>query len=286
MEPFNADWRQVGFIDDVIDQCDLFLAITGKYWFNHNTGPTARWKPKMLHVDLAVDQAQFPLLRTDVGERGRRRFLYIGNDHPGKNLSYLDAIAGSWNHGTIDWAGRGKPLRHVTSLGFVDFSTRAGRELVSSYDFLITVGRADANPTTVLEAMSWGLVPICTPTSGYVDEPGIVNVPLDDVVGACAILDRLQDADNTQISALRQAARERLDTHFRWDRLVGQVRSAISSTSSPPLAPSSSGSSAPASRAALAKLFARNILYGLERRFPAAGLHSGAVARLRGWFRR
>ncbi len=286
LEPFNADWSQVGFIDDVIDQCDLFLAITGRYWFDYATGPTTRWKPKMVHVDLAVDQAQFPLLRTDVAERGQRRFLYIGNDHPGKNLSYLDAIAAAWQHGTIDWAGRGKPLRHVKSLGFVDFSTSAGRELVSKYDFLITVGRADANPTTVLEAMSWGLVPICTPTSGYVDEAAIVNVPLDDVAGTCTILDRLQNADPARISMLRQAARQRLDTHFRWDRLVGQVRSAIASTSSPMLVPRSEPSATSASRAALGKLLARNVLYGIERRFPAAGLHGDAIARLRGWFRR
>ncbi len=286
LEPFNADWRQVGFIDDVIDQCDLFLAITGRYWFQHTAGPTARWKPKMVHVDLAVDQAQFPLLRTAVEKRGHRRFLYIGNDHPGKNLPYLDAIAAAWQHGTIDWAGRGKPLRHVTSLGFVDFSTRAGRELVSTYDFLITVGRADANPTTVLEAMSWGLVPICTPTSGYVDEPAIINVPLDDVPRACAILDRLQNAEPAEIHALRHAARTRLDTHFRWDRLVEQVRSAIESDASPALAPRGNRNSASASHAALAKLLARNVLYGIERRFPAAGLHGDAIARLRGWFRR
>lgn len=286
LEPFNADWRQVGFIDDVIDHCDLFLAITGRYWFEHTDGRTARWKPKMVHVDLAVDQTKFPLLRKEVAERGRRRFLYIGNDHPGKNLPYLDAIASAWRHGTIDWAGRGKPLQHVKSLGFVDFSTSAGRELISSYDFLITVGNADANPTTVLEAMSWGLVPICTPTSGYYDEPAIINVPHDDVAATCALLDQLQDADPARIVALRAAARERLDTHFRWDRLVDQVCDAIASNASPPLAPRTAKGPPPSAPTALAKLVVRNLLYRLEQRFPGMGVHGGAVARLRGWFRR
>lgn len=285
LEPFNADWRQVGFIDDVIDQCDLFLAITGRYWFERTDGPTARWKPKMVHVDLAVDQTKFPLLRTSVADRGHRRILYIGNDHPGKNLPYLDAIAGAWRNGTIDWAGRGKPLQHVTSLGFVDFSTAAGRELISRYDFLITVGNADANPTTVLEAMSWGLVPICTSTSGYCDEPGIINVPPDDVVATCTLLDQLQHAPDAEIEALRAAARQRLDTHFRWDRLVGQVRDAISSDAAPPLAPRTVTSSRSAPTA-LMKLIIRNLLYRVEQHFPRLGVHGGAIARLRGWFRR
>ncbi|TCP29377.1 hypothetical protein [Sphingomonas sp. BK235] len=286
LEPFNADWQQVGFIDAVIDQCDLFLAITGRYWFEDHDGPTARWKPKMVHVDLAVDRAQYPLLRTEVAPAGQRRFLYIGNDHPGKNLGYLDAIAGAWQEGTIDWAGRGAPLRHVTSLGFVDFSTAAGRDIVSTYDFLITVGRADANPSTVLEAMSWGLVPICTPTSGYVDEPAIVNVPLNDVAGACAVLGQLQRAPSEEIIALRTAARTRLDTHYRWDRLVDQVRDAIASDASPILAPSTHRDRRRVAPRALATLLGRNFLYGLEKRFPNAGLHGATMTRLRDRLRR
>lgn len=288
LEPFNADWSQVGFIDDVIDDCDLFLAITGRYWFDNASGPTARWKPKMVHVDLAINRTQFPTVRTEVAAKGARRFIYVGNDHPGKNLSYLDAIAGAWNGGTIDWAGRGKPLANVRSLGFVDFASEAGRRLIGEYDFLITVGHADANPTTVLEAMSWGLVPICTPTSGYVEEPAIVNVPADDVEGVCAALDRLQGLETVEIRDYRRRAEERLATHFRWQRLVDQVRDAIASTASPSLAPRAAAVP-PRARAPIgmmAKLMARNLIYGLEERFPALSLHGPAMTRARNLMRR
>ncbi len=288
LEPFNADWRQVGFIDDVIDHCDLFLAITGGYWFHHTSGPTARWKPKMVHVDLAVDREYFPRLRNKVSQKGQRRFIYIGNDHPGKNLSYLDAIAGAWRGGSIDWAGRGKPLSHVRSLGFVDFSSVSGRQLISEYDFLITVGRADANPTTVLEAMSWGLTPICTPTSGYVDEPSIINVPGDDVQGVCTLLDELQYMDEKIILEQRRQADERLASHYNWDRFVGQIRAAIESDASPSLQPRSpalpavSGGSA----RAVTRIMARNAIYAIEERFPVLGLHGPILTRARNWMRR
>jgi glycosyltransferase involved in cell wall biosynthesis len=288
LEPFNADWNQVGFIDDVIDDCDLFLAITGRYWFSHMSGPAARWKPKMVHVDLAVNRAHFPKVRHTVAPKGSRKFLYVGNDHPGKNLPYLDAIAGAWRGGTIEWAGRGRPLANVRSLGFVDFSSETGRRLISEYDFLITVGNADANPTTVLEAMSWGLVPICTPTSGYVDEPAIVNVPGDDVDGVRAVLDRLQQMEEDEILKRRRWAEERLATHYRWERFIGQIRAAMNSNASPVLHPRSAvptmQSRLPVG--AIAKLVARNVLYGLEERFPALGLHGRVVTRARAWVRR
>lgn len=288
LEPFNANWNQVGFIDEVIDDCDLFLAITGAYWFSHTSGPTARWKPKMVHVDLAVDRLQFPKLRTTVAPKGNRRFIYIGNDHPGKNLPYLDAIAGAWRGGTIEWAGRGKPLDNVRSLGFVDFSSEGGRRLIAQYDFLITVGDADANPTTVLEAMAWGLVPICTSTSGYVDEPAIVNVPSDNIAGVCATLERLQRMEESEILKRRRWAEERLVTHYHWERLVGQVREAITSRASPTLQPRSTAAP-PRSRASMgmmAKLFARNMIYELEDRFPALGLHGHIMTRARDLMRR
>lgn len=288
LEPFNADWNQVGFIDDIIDDCDLFLAITGRYWFGHINSPTDRWKPKMVHVDLAVDRAQFPRVRTTIAPKGRRKFLYIGNDHPGKNLSYLDAIAKAWQGGTIEWAGRGKPLANVRSLGFVDFASEGGRSLIAEYDFLITVGNADANPTTVLEAMSWGLLPICTPTSGYVDEPAIINVPGDDVGGVCVVLDGLQQMDDGDIIERRRWADERLATHFHWERLVGQVRDAISSDASPTLEPRADVT-APRGRVSMkmmAKLMARNVIYGLEERFPALGLHGRTMSRARDLVRR
>lgn len=288
LEPFAVDWRQIGFIEEVIDDCDLFLAITGKYWFDVSSGPTARWKPKMVHVDLAVDRGRFPKLRNAVADKGQRRFLYIGGEQYFKHLPYLDAIAGAWKSGTIDWIGRGRPLANVRSLGFVDFSSEAGKRLVGDYDFLITVGKADANPTTILEAMSWGLVPVCTPTSGYVDEPAIVNVPLDDVAGACAVLDRLQQMDADAILELRHRAEERLAEHYNWERFVGQARDAIASDASPALTPRRAGVSFKQDDTgrATARLIARNALYKIENRLPALGLHGPMLTRVRNWVRR
>jgi glycosyltransferase involved in cell wall biosynthesis len=185
-------------------------------------------------VDLAVDRLDFPRVKGDLAEPGKRRFLYVGNTAPPKNVGYLSAIARAMPEATVSWAGPGRAIDGVRSLGVLDFSTADAKGIVASHDFLLTVGNSDANPTTVLEAMAWGLVPVCTPQSGYEDEPGIVNVPLDDVPGAVAVLRRLQSASAAELETLRARNDEALERRYTWDRFAAQVEGAITSEGTPP----------------------------------------------------
>jgi len=118
---------------------------------------------------------------------------------------------------------------------FQDFATEEARRLVAAHDFLLTVGNNDANPSTILEAMAWGLVPVCTPTSGYVGYPGILNVPLHNPVGAAAVLNELQTTPEGRLIEMQQENWAALDTHFTWKRFAEQVVGAVRSGESPAL---------------------------------------------------
>jgi hypothetical protein len=131
--------------------------------------------------------------------------------------------------------GIGRNIEGLARLGPQDFASDAARKLVASHDFLLTVGRFDANPTTILEAMAWGLIPVCTPTSGYAGYEGIVNVPLDNPGEAVSILERLQRAPEDHLLSLQHANWRALDSHFNWNRLSNQVLDAIRSDRSPPV---------------------------------------------------
>jgi glycosyltransferase involved in cell wall biosynthesis len=240
LSPYHhGDDVQVAFLDRIVCAADLYLAITGRYWFSSIGASTfAHWRPKMVHMDLAVDREHFPVLRREFNPPGRRRIVYVGHSGWTKNPEYLSAIAAALPAGAISWIGRGEaPIAGVTALGGHDFATPAGRAAVAAHDFLITVGRADANPTTVLEAMAWGLVPICTPQSGYVGYAGVANVPLDDAPGAAAVIEDLQRAPAERLQAMQAANWELLDTHFHWDRFARQVIEAIESDASPSCLP-------------------------------------------------
>jgi glycosyltransferase involved in cell wall biosynthesis len=191
----------------------------------------------MTQVDLAVDRADFPVLKRSFNPPGKRKFVYIGINFWYKNPKFLSAIAKAMPEAEIAWCGSGKPIDGVRALGRQDFRDPAAKELLSQYDFMLTVGNSDANPTTILEAMSWGLIPVCTPQSGYVRYPSIPNVPLDDVEGAVRVLRGLQSTPEDDLLAMQRENWAMLDDHFNWDRFAEQVRAAIESDSRPGMGP-------------------------------------------------
>lgn len=230
LSPFNGDVRQVAFLDPFVRRADAYLAITGKWWADHvGSTPMAHWAPHMVHLDLAIDPADFPFVKAEIAPPGRRRILYVGHSGWQKNVAYLSQIALACPQWEFGWIGSGNQgdIPGVVHHGMRDTSLRSTQDLVATYDFLLTVGRADANPMCVLEAMGWGLVPVCTPQSGYVDEPGVVNVPLDDARGAARVLEEWQNAPEERLRGAQRTNVTRLDTHFTWERFGRQVEEAF-----------------------------------------------------------
>jgi hypothetical protein len=125
----------------------------------------------------------------------------------------------------------------VHVLGFMDFSQPEARARVAEYDFMITVGAMDANPTTILESMAWGLIPTVTMQSGYENRAGIVNVPLNDAAAAELVFRRLQSQPDAELLETQRLGQEAIDTHYRWDRFYADVRAAIDGNESPPIRP-------------------------------------------------
>jgi glycosyltransferase involved in cell wall biosynthesis len=242
MSPYNhGDLRQVAFVDRIIPDCDLYLVITGPYWFESTIdSPCSHWLPKMIHLDMAIDRQHFPSLKNGFGPPGGRRFVYIGSTQYMKNTRYLTQIARRMPGVDFSWVGRGATgIEGLKPLGFLDFDGPEGRAILGSFDFLVTVGTADANPTTILEAMAWGMVPVCTPQSGYVGIPTIINVPLDDPDGAAAVLTRLNTLPEQHLLEMQAENGRLLDLHYNWDRFADQVIAAIESPASPPIGPES-----------------------------------------------
>jgi glycosyltransferase involved in cell wall biosynthesis len=237
LAPFShGDLGQVAFEDPIVRKCDKVLAITGHYWWETVSGSAcSHWQPKMVHLDLAVDRSDFPVLDRTFAPPGRRRVLYIGSTAWWKNTPYLSAIADRLPGVEFGWMGAGPPIRGFDALGYVDFATPEGRATVSRYDFLLTVGRADANPTTILEAMSWGLIPVCTPQSGYAGLAGIPNVPLGNAARAAEIVRGLLDAPDAELVAMQRANWDRLDRDHTWDGFAAKVLDQIEGDDSPPL---------------------------------------------------
>jgi len=238
--PFShADPRYCAFLDSFVARCHLYLAITGRYWFETvSQSIFAHWYPKMVHLDLAVDRRDFPPIKIRFNPPGQRRFVYVGHSGWTKNTGYLSEIARLMPETQVNWVGGGgRRIAGVTALGSQDFTTEQSRQLLASHDFLIIVSKADANPVTILEAMACGLIPVCTPQCGYTGYPGIINIPLGDAPKAVETLRRLQAMPEAELQSLQASNWQILDEYFTWDRFALQVKDAIESEEMPALLP-------------------------------------------------
>ncbi len=229
MFPYShGDRHQAVFAESSVHNSDQALLIAGRYWADSIANSHfSHWLPKVRFLDLAVDRRDFPRIKSRFNEPGKRRLIYIGNSSKVKNPNYLSQIASMLPHGFVSWAGSGSPIPHVRSLGYVDFSTREARDLVAAHDFLISVSHSDANPAAILEAMSWGLLPICTPQSGYKAAAGIVNIPLNEPERALSTIQRLLYATEGELQSLRAENDCALESDFTWPRFIDQVLASI-----------------------------------------------------------
>ena len=146
----------------------------------------------------------------------------------------------------------------VISYGGANWRDRASTDLVADHDFLLTCGRSDSNPTTILEATAWGLVPVAPVQCGYYGDDWLLNIPLDDIAGASAVLNALNMAPEEELVARRTAGLERLDSHYTWDHAADQIMACI-------LAPAAEIPDAPDWHAR--KQANEKVLAGLMRRY-------------------
>jgi glycosyltransferase involved in cell wall biosynthesis len=232
LQPFNTDPLQVGFIQPWIERVDGFLAISGPKWSEVLPfTPFAYWQPKMTFLDMAVDASVFPF-RMSGRPRGKRRVLFIGHSGWTKNPRALQEVRSRLPDVEFGWAGSGTPLEGFTRLGSLDLTTKGGQELVHAYDISITLSHADANPTTVLESMCLGLIPVVSETSGWVESQGVITVPYARPDVIASTLRRVLDVDDWEWERRVIANRERVEQDFTWDVFTEGVLSGLRSSPS------------------------------------------------------
>ncbi|MBT5793447.1 MAG: hypothetical protein HOI10_01105 [Deltaproteobacteria bacterium] len=201
--------------------------------------PFQHWEQKIVHLDLAVDREDFPFIKEYFNPAGKRRFLYIGHTAWYKNTSFLERLAEKLPETSFSWMGGTQRLNNINGLGKLDFSKVDAHKLIKEFDFLITVGTADANPTTILESMAWGLIPVCSVQSGYEGFSGIRNISIDNIDDAVKTINNLQSVSDKELKIWQQINLAELDKHFNWDRFCEQVLAEIKSKDSPDLAETS-----------------------------------------------
>ena len=227
--PWNGSEEYRRDQEYVWKRVDHHFAICGAGWWPSN-------KPSLIYssptrpatrLDMAIDPKYFPPLKPSYNPPSQRRFLYIGCTVPIKGTEYLTELVMQWNGTKIGHIGHGT-VAGAKEHGYLDLQSDYGKSIVAQYDYLIMPGIHDANPTTVLEAMAWGLIPVLSSGCGYVEDD-YHGYRLSRDVGADAALLKglLQSDDESELIAMAGANRSMVKSRYTWPRFVNAVASVL-----------------------------------------------------------
>ena len=229
--PYNHDPRQVGWMRDAIEECDAFFAICGDYWMDtFDRSPFPELKEKVIHLNMAIDTADYPCLKKNFSRPGGRTFFYIGRhgsfgDEKGVHLlENLAARIPGFRGGYICPDGEIKGWHRIsrpTSLTR-DFMER----IAGGYDIFLNMSRADAQATTVLEAMSWGFPVACTRETGYTDD-ALFPLDLENEEMNLDTIRRIQEMPGSGLEAMVDANRKALGTKYSWHTFTERLVSSL-----------------------------------------------------------
>jgi glycosyltransferase involved in cell wall biosynthesis len=219
--------------DTLVRKCARLFSITGEYWYDTiSRSEFAHWKEKMIRVDMAIDAAHFPFLKERFSPKGKRVLFYLGSDRPEKGVSHLASLvrlAGC----RLLYAGSLGPCGELFKgldfkyLGPISLTREVLQWLAQQCDFFVNTSVSDANPTTILEMSAIGLPVLCTPQSGYVRPDLVYTLRLDDDRYNVALVNRLQQTEETSLIERSQAIRAVVERDYTWDRFCQTVLSGM-----------------------------------------------------------
>jgi glycosyltransferase involved in cell wall biosynthesis len=211
--------------DPLVRRADKVFSICGPYWYDTLPGtPFAHWQPKITRLDMAIDPIAYPYVKGEFTTH--RQLLYLGSATPNKNLPFLVAIMKAMPDITLHWyGGEGRHqlarLRNVRTTGWVSLDRARAEEITRNCDIMVSTSDSDANPTTLLEAIAWGLVTACTKESGYYNDPLFTELPLNNVPLAVKVLRGLLAIPDLKERSL--ASRREIETKYTWDIFCEKV---------------------------------------------------------------
>lgn len=223
----NKDYLES--IDRLFPMVDVLFGIMGQYWADKwKESPYSHWLSKLVRVDMAIDVGQFPRVKHHFNPPGKRGYLYIGRNDPMKGIDILRETMQMVGDHPKGWIGSGAEIPGIPRISqprrlSVSYMARIAKH----FDFFVTTGVADPNPTTILECMSWGFPVICTPQSGYYETDYLLNIPVDDPPQAAHILRQLQFAPEDKLASIADLAREVVRTRYSWSMFAHTVISTI-----------------------------------------------------------
>lgn len=214
-------------------QADVIFSICGPYWYDTlENSEFAFWKPKIIRLDMCVDSEIYQYKKTSFNEPKNRQLVYIGSAIPNKNLAQLTQMMQLMPDVRLHWYGGYKEhplgqLPNVDVTGWVNILDYAD-EICYNGDIVVSVSYSDANPTTIVESMAFGLIPACTPQSGYYNNDLFTELYLYDPQRSVAQLRKLLNTPSEVLQERSLRGRSEICSKYDWGTFCNTIWSNIS----------------------------------------------------------
>jgi glycosyltransferase involved in cell wall biosynthesis len=91
------------------------------------------------------------------------------------------------------------------------------------YDIFLNMSKADAQATTILEAMSWGFPVACTNQSGYSRENSLFYMSTEDMQFNIELIERIQNLNDSELKEIAAKNRWIAETKYSWHTFLGSI---------------------------------------------------------------
>lgn len=224
--PYNHDPKQMKWAIPFYERFNpKFIFLCGdfylKTWEKSPLNNVIK-KENVLSVNMAVDACSFPYLRDRFNRKGKRKFLYIGRTDYPKNIKMLERIAESFPGFEGGYISNGdiKGWKKISDFRVLEPSFM--RQISSYYDIFLSTSEADAQATTVLEAMSMGFAVAATPESGTC-YPSIIPLDVQNLGFNLEQLNLLQNMDEEVLKENSIKNRAIIESNHNWETITSSI---------------------------------------------------------------
>lgn len=204
------------------------FGLGGKIWGEkaaEKDNPYYKWHKKLHLVNMGVNAERFVNWKNNVFNKpGKRGFLFMGSPTWWKGVNELKACFKDKPY-DLWMCGEG-PKKDIAPnihyMGLVNNNGETLRKLVTNkIDFYIQMSHFDAQATTILEGVAHGLVPVCTPESGFSN--AIMLKQAKEVEENRKILDDLQQMPQDQMANKSKQCIDIIKKEHNWNAIVDSI---------------------------------------------------------------
>ena len=226
--PYNNDSSQVEWVKEALERCDNYFGICGDYWVENLTTSCLKGiEKKFIHLNMAIDVMDYPRVKNEFNPIGSRRFFYIGRHGrfgDEKGISLLEELAEripGFDGGYICGGREIKGWYKISEPG--NLTPKFMQQLAEHYDVFINMSRADAQATTIIEAMSWGFPVACTKQSGYSREKELFYLSLENMEWNIETIEKIQSLPDGELRRIATVNRAVVETKYNWGCFLSRI---------------------------------------------------------------